>query len=499
MVAGQLKNLQNTQSGPRNVMASSRPVVSVEEVPTGYTVNLSLRNPATGRIVTKRFTVKFADVKKDKLKLTASVIQGIVQHLLKSVPLSEIQERYDAKGIASLVSHFVGKISRRKIYEELRRKFAEDGSAPRIYPSAAALRGKPVSNKPRSKNKKAKNGNEEESENDEGDDDDIEPERSRDSGKIFSQLAADGDEFEEESGGPRKNSAQISFETALEKTRAQLTQLAEPLPTQKSIFIPEHTGVTYGIIGKSFSGKTHFWVHELNKLTSEELKQYNAIFFFTESTSAEPLASLSARVKKKMITFDRFCPSLLAVLKRINDETRNNFKFLVVLDDILELRSMLIIKMILTLRNSNISTVISIQYEKLLTPSQRSSLHNLFLFNLRTESWEYMLRGYLLGNFKELIPALSERENIGRGTRRLTPSMIAEILRSCMNDYICFYDQRRDVLKIYYKRTTSKSKKRSLPEGDSESEDETVVAENRKNQNGSKAKRGRSIPPAAVG
>ena len=468
MVLNQLHNLQNTQKGPRELHVSTRPTVAVDEIPTGFLVHLSTRNPGTGRVITKRFTLKFAAIKKDKLKLTPPVIQGIIQHLLASVPLEEIRERYDARGMVSLVSHFISKISRRKIYEELRKKFAQDGKMPRIYPRQNAPKNKRAPRRRKGKENVENEAEEEEEDEAEGEDGEIDVAGPGEPSTSTSATAADN------GGGGPQNTAQKNFDSTVENTKRQLAQLAIPLPSKQSIFIPEHTGVTFGIIGKSFSGKTHFWVHELNKLNKEQLNAYNAILFFTESTSAEPLSMLKKNVKKKMITMDRFCPSLLAVLKRLNDETKNKFKFLVILDDILELRSMLIIKMVLTLRNSNISTVISIQYEKLLTPSQRSSLHNLYIFNLRTESWEYMLKGYLLGNFKELVPALSERENIGK--KRLTPSSIAEILRESMNDYICGYDQRRDQLKIYYKRSGGggggSKKRKSAIEGDSESEDD---------------------------
>jgi len=215
-----------------------------------------------------------------------------------------------------------------------------------------------------------------------------------------------------------------------------------PLPP-KSIFTPESSGVTYGIVGKSFSGKTTFIVKELNKLTVEELRMYNGIIFFTESANADPLKDLSERVKEKMILTDRFCPKILQVLKKLNDSTHNMFKFLVIFDDILQLRGMLLTKSILTLRNSNISTVISIQYEKLMNPAQRSSIHNMYIFNLRTESWEYMLRGFILGNIKEMLPSMKQEKSVVK---------VAQNLRQCMDDYILYYDQRRDEIVLWNKK-----------------------------------------------
>jgi hypothetical protein len=216
-----------------------------------------------------------------------------------------------------------------------------------------------------------------------------------------------------------------------------------PIPSE-SIFKPEETGVTYAMIGKSFSGKTTFIVNELNKLTEEQLEEYNAIIFFTESSHAQPLKNLAPHIKPKTILIDRFCPKVLQALKRVNDATKLRFKFLVIFDDIINLRGNLITKCILTLRNSNISTVISIQYEKLLNPAQRSSVHNMFLFNLRSESWEFLLKGYLLGNVKELLPA-----SLGEVKSAMK---VSQMLRETMDPFILYYNQREDKTSLWNKK-----------------------------------------------
>ena len=223
----------------------------------------------------------------------------------------------------------------------------------------------------------------------------------------------------------------------------EIQSKATPIPND-SIFVPEETGVTYAMIGKSFSGKTTFIVNELNKLTEDQLRKYNAIIFFTESSHAQPLKNLAPHVKTKTILIDRFCPKVLQALKRINDETKLLFKFLVIFDDIISLRGNLITKCILTLRNSNISTVISIQYEKLLNPAQRSSVHNMFLFNLRSESWEFLLKGYLLGSVKELLPnSLGEVKSAVK---------VAQMLRETFDPYILYYNQRQDEIVLWNKK-----------------------------------------------
>lgn len=233
-------------------------------------------------------------------------------------------------------------------------------------------------------------------------------------------------------------------DSQISQVRQEIESLATPIPSE-SIFNPEPTGVTYAMIGKSFSGKTTFIVNELNKLTEQQLKAYNAIIFFTESSHAQPLRDLAPHVKTKTILIDRFCPKVLQALKRVNDATKNQFKFLVIFDDIISLRGPLITKCILTLRNANISTVISIQYEKLLNPAQRSSVHNMFIFNLRSESWEFLLKGFLLGNVKELLrKSVYDEKSVVR---------VSQLLRETMDPYILYYNQREDKIALWIKKS----------------------------------------------
>jgi len=161
------------------------------------------------------------------------------------------------------------------------------------------------------------------------------------------------------------------------------------------------------------------------------------------SPNADPLRNLSSEIREKMILTDRFCPKILQVFKKLNDETKNKFKFLVIFDDIIHLRGELLTQSILTLRNSNISTVLSMQYHKQMNPAQRSSIHNVYIFNQRTESWDYILRGFILGNVKEVLPSLKDDTRI---------TVVAQKLRECMDDYIFYYDQRKDEMYIWAKQ-----------------------------------------------
>lgn len=205
-----------------------------------------------------------------------------------------------------------------------------------------------------------------------------------------------------------------------------------------------NTGATYAVLGPSFSGKTTLLVDGLNRLTRDELDAYDGIFFFTESENAEPLEGLSDRVRAKFMgIYKCFCKQILAVIKKLNDLTKNGFRFLVVFDDITTLRGDAITKMVLTLRNAGISTVLLIQHSKLLNPGQRQSIHHYYIFNLRTEEWVYMLQGFLATHIRDLFPEVANARS----------QETAEFLRSFMRDKIIHFDQRTDTIEFFSKES----------------------------------------------
>ena len=219
----------------------------------------------------------------------------------------------------------------------------------------------------------------------------------------------------------------------------------------KSMFAPEEESAnTKAFIAPSFSGKTTLMVNELNKLTQEELDEYDKIVLFTESTSSTPLKALSKQVKDKLLIFDRFIPQLVLILKKINNITDNRFKFLLLLDDCLNLKGDVMIKLILTLRNANISTMISVQYSKLLSRAQRQSIHDYYLINLKVEDLEYLMSGFLCDHFRDLFvrEGAATQEEVNKWHYK----KLAEIGRQRLKDKVLHYDQRRDEITVYHKK-----------------------------------------------
>lgn len=373
----------------------------VEKVGEGkgsYTIILSYKNPRTTRVLKKRFKVMVPANFKEYEKWNVNIVAGAALRYFSSLSHRDlVEEKRKSKREMGLgIYHLLKNITKRKGGDVLLGELDQQGkqyltnASSQLLPFAAAV----------------------------------------------DATTGRGEKEEEEGASSLRDP--ISQKLG-EEIRTKVT----PIPSQ-SIFIPEETGVTYAMIGKSFSGKTTFIVNELNKLTEEQLKPYNALIFFTESSHAKPLANLAPHVKSKMILIDRFCPIILQTLKRLNDASNLLFKFLVLFDDIMDLRGELVTKCILTLRNSNISTVLSVQYQKMMNPGQRASIHNMFIFNLRSECWEYLLKGYLLGTMRELFPAtLMEVKSCAK---------VAQLLRENMDDFIVYYNQREDKTEVWNKR-----------------------------------------------
>lgn len=236
-----------------------------------------------------------------------------------------------------------------------------------------------------------------------------------------------------------------------------------PLP-RKSIFAAEEESAnTKVFLAPSFSGKTTLMVEELNKLTPKELDEYDKILLFTESVASAPLKKLDKKVREKMMIYDRFIPQLVKVLKKINTVTKNRYRFLLLLDDCINLKSGILIKMILTLRNANISTVISVQYSKLLAKSQRQSIHDYYMLNLHLEDFEYLMSGFLAPHFRDLF----EREGMGtkEENNKLNYKKLAEKAMDRLKGKLLHFDQRHDQITVYqrpggYQRATQSRERR---------------------------------------
>lgn len=420
------------------------PTFTIDVVKHGsnnYKVTITFSNPTTTRKLKKEFIIHIANNTKEKERWNEDIVTGAVmkymynQSRIRFLNISTKREK--GLGVYQILKQY----TKRRGSDSLLQTLETEGKEYNTYDKQDPRRALPF-NGGREKGKKHAEGK--------GTIDDNGDERTGSDEEFV--LVNPGEKVPlppQPQPQPQPTSGEGGREDdkyespIIEEARTTIERKAISTP-QSSIFKPEETGATFAMIGKSKSGKTTFVVNQLNRMTEKEVEGYNAIVYFTTSLNANPLKELAPHVKKRMILVGRFVPKILQTMKRINDETKNQFRFLVIFDDILKLRGDILSECILTLRNSNISTVISMQYVKLMSPAQRDSVHNLYIFNLKTELWEFMLRGFILGNVKEEIPAL-------RPIKRV--SEVALVMRQVMGPFIIYHDQVNDTTDFYNKET----------------------------------------------
>lgn len=185
----------------------------------------------------------------------------------------------------------------------------------------------------------------------------------------------------------------------LKKSPSRMNQLTSMEPETKIIQkldylrpVDKKSGHSILLLGVSGSGKSTMLMDMIREIKP---KDYDRILFFSESPNSQPLIEFlkSSKLKNVQI-FDRFIPKIVLFLKRINDVFANKYKFLIILDDVINLRGDIINKLYCVYRNSNISTVLTSQYMKFLTPAARSSAWYTIITNLRPIDYEYVIKMY---------------------------------------------------------------------------------------------------------
>jgi len=162
------------------------------------------------------------------------------------------------------------------------------------------------------------------------------------------------------------------------------------------------TGQTALLLGSSYSGKTTLLVHGLNNIIKE--KSYDAIIIFTESPNAKPLEGLNP--SNRITLSQGFYPNIVRLLVRINRASDNRFRFFTVLDDITDMKNNSTYKkMVLTMRNSNISTAVLIQDPTLCPPSHRGSFHNIYFLGAGSniQRKDYIVKHWLNGHIRHRL------------------------------------------------------------------------------------------------
>lgn len=166
------------------------------------------------------------------------------------------------------------------------------------------------------------------------------------------------------------------------------------------------TGNTFVLFGASKSGKTTLM-----------MKIYNEYFpkFYPLKKTLTTLFAMNPQIGIYNSTQDDKliikCPYLnensaeyIDWQRQLNIMNDNKYFFLNMFDDFIEIKNKSIVNnLLLTYRNSNMSSIICLQYSMLLSKSARSNINNIFLLHLNTdESIEAIIKTFLQGILKKM-------------------------------------------------------------------------------------------------
>ena len=128
-----------------------------------------------------------------------------------------------------------------------------------------------------------------------------------------------------------------------------------------------NTGNTLLLCASSKAGKTVQMMHIYNKYYTD-----NVSVLFAQN------AQLPQYKAKNLVRSDEYLPKIIDVSRSINKTANNKFDFLFMFDDMVHLKGEKnLTDLFLSLRNSNISSVISLQYLNLLNKSCRGNVNNI--------------------------------------------------------------------------------------------------------------------------
>jgi len=160
----------------------------------------------------------------------------------------------------------------------------------------------------------------------------------------------------------------------------------------KDLHLDPNTGNTTFLIGSSKRGKS--------TLLMNIFKNY-----YNTKNDISVLFSINSHIplyKNKKLNEES--EKLVKQMKYINYKCENKYKFCLMFDDITNVRyNNLMNELILTYRNSNISSVVSLQYPNLLSKQARGSINNVLFFGLNNdESIKVALDSFLKSHFSKM-------------------------------------------------------------------------------------------------
>jgi len=198
---------------------------------------------------------------------------------------------------------------------------------------------------------------------------------------------------------PEESEIKVYEEPKLEKPIQFKNIIISPTIELK---LDANTGNTCCIYGSSKTGKSSLLMHLYNKYYP-----YNDYISTLFSINSHIGIYGSNKTLLKSNCFNQRSEKYIKLQKYINSrikQKKNQYKFLNMFDDIIDTKhTKLVNQLIMTYRNSNISTIICLQYVYLLSKMNRANTNNIIIFDCNTnESCTDIIKTFLKPYFLKL-------------------------------------------------------------------------------------------------
>lgn len=160
-------------------------------------------------------------------------------------------------------------------------------------------------------------------------------------------------------------------------TSQDIIKIPEQMDNINNFKLDKNTGNTTFIFGSSKTGKTTLMM-SLYEMFYEKDKDLISTLFAGNAQIDKYKGFKSLLVGDG---FNNKSEKYIKMQKYINMKTDNKYKFLNMFDDIIHTKySQLVNNLVMTYRNSNISTIMLLQYGKLLNKANRANANNIIIF-----------------------------------------------------------------------------------------------------------------------
>lgn len=158
-------------------------------------------------------------------------------------------------------------------------------------------------------------------------------------------------------------------------------------------------GVTFAFIGSSGCGKSTLirkvFIDDLFTVQAKKVdKKEFLIQVFTESSKSDAFQGMDKNI---LVDGKGLDEDNINWCYHMNEKYDKKYNFMIILDDVLDLQYKKLVKrMFLVMRNTNISSLVSLQYPNLIPKPVRTSVYFTVLFYFNTdEAIELVVRGWL--------------------------------------------------------------------------------------------------------